>query len=156
MVIAYDGDNKISFLLESALEMTFHLRHCKTGSLHYITLLTAITTRTIAAEQTRTMAVESRCSSHTGSAIEPVQTMKTKFGLVLDLWPFDLRVSARRDPAMVYKSTASFVGSASRFPFRERIDEQTDRQTNKQTQMELNALSSAGGYTAGVWDNCWS
>ena len=48
-------------------------------------------------------------------AIEPMQTVKKKFDLDLDLGPFDLRVSARRGPAMgndgLYGSTEFGVDS---------------------------------------------
>jgi len=47
--------------------------------------------------------------------------------LGFDLWPFDLRVSACRGPAMEYMSTDFGVDSSSRFPFRARTNRQTDR-----------------------------
>ena len=56
------------------------------------------------------------------------------------IWPFDLRVSARRGPATDYMSIDFGADSSSSFPFRVQINKQT----------RLNALHHAGGYTAGV------
>jgi len=55
-----------------------------------------------------------------------------RLGLWFDLWPFDLRVSACRGPAVDYKIMYTDFGadSSSRFPFSARISIQTNRQTD--------------------------
>ena len=78
------------------------------------------------------------------SATAPMQTLKKKFEPDLDLWPFDLRVSACWDRDTDYRSTKFCVDSSSGFLFKAL----TDRQINRQ--MQPNALAHAGGYTAGV------
>jgi len=62
------------------------------------------------------------------------QTHAGRLGLGFDLWPFDLRVSACRGPAMDYRSTEFVADSSSRFPIIQSADKQTDRRTR------LNAL----------------
>ena len=94
-------------------------------------------------ESTRTLAVESTCISHAGSAIKPMQWVKKTSDFDADFWPFYLRVNARWGPAMDYRST-EFVALVV-FLLEHR---QTDRQTNKQ--MELSALFFTGGYSSGV------
>jgi len=62
-------------------------------------------------------------------------------GLGFDLWPFDLRVSAYRDPSIDYMSTDFGANSLSRFPFRagwwgrHMLANKQDRQTDRQTRV---------------------
>jgi len=76
-----------------------------------------------------------------------MQTHVGRLELGFDLWPFDLRVSAWRDPAMDYMSSDVVADRSSRFHFRARTNRQTDKQTR------LNDLPHACGYTAGVGNN---
>jgi len=61
-------------------------------------------------------------------------------------WPFDLRVSARQGPAMDYIGLPSLVSTAPAVSVPE--CRQADKQIDKQ--MQLNALSHAGSYTANM------
>ena len=56
-----------------------------------------------------------------------MQTHVGRLELGFDLWPFDLRVSACRGPAMYYMSTDFGADSSSRFPFEARTNRQTNR-----------------------------
>ena len=66
-------------------------------------------------------AITATLCSVSSSVTEPMQMLKNR------PWPFDLRVSACRGPAVIYRSTEFGIDSSGRFPCRARTDKQTNR-----------------------------